>query len=360
MSFLDFDLQPGKSNFFRWLLLKSLSLIYTSLIRVWLFLYKSGLKSGYTSTQKVISIGNITVGGTGKTPMISWLLDYLHEEKLEPIVLTRGYKSDNNKPIQILKASTAESEEQKRFGDEPWLLFKRHPWCSIYISPNRAFSARAAEKLTNLLLLDDGMQHLKLNRDLNIVLIDSLSGIGNGQVIPLGPLREPLKGLQRADIIVYTRTNLASSHAVKERLQPYLKPCTPQFDSCFIPEKIVASATEQESDPQIIANKKCLLFSGIGNPPSFEKIVQELGGIVTDHLILDDHCEYREDTLEKLIRFSAQAHYDYIICTEKDWVKLEPIKDRLFDFWFLKMELKSDPALKGTILKFLEEGIEDR
>ena len=349
MLFLDFELQPEKSKLFRWLFLKCLSVFYSILINFWLFLYHIGVKTGYTSSKQVVSVGNITTGGTGKTPMIAWLLGYLDGKKLNPGVLTRGYKANRTKEVQILDSSTSQSTEKSQFGDEPWLLHMRYPHLPIYIGSNRAVSARLAEKRVDLLLLDDGMQHLKVNRDINIVLIDSLSGTGNGQIFPLGPLREPLKSMKRADIVVYTRTNLKSPDTIKPKLQPFLLPGTPQFDSEFKVEKIVSAKNGEAFNPEMVADKKCLLFSGIGNPKSFEKTVQQLGGMVVDHLILEDHHDYSDISLIKLEQLIAQSSFDLLICTEKDWVKIEEYNNRLPEFYYLKMVMTIDPLFAETV-----------
>ncbi len=357
MPFLNFELTLGKSTIFKWLFLKALSLLYSLLIRCWLSLYKTGLKVGYQPAKPVISIGNITVGGTGKTPMISWFLDYLQGKGIKSGVLTRGYKADGEKSVRILDANVTQTEHQKRYGDEPWLLHRRHPQQSIFIFPDRALSARLAEKDADLLLLDDGMQHLKLKRDLNIVLIDSLSAIGNGEMIPLGPLREPLSELKRADIILYTRTNIGSPEGVKKRIHPYLSKQTLQFDAAFEARRLVSAVTNDEIDPIGIKNQKCLLFSGIGNPGSLEAIVRNLGGIIVDHLILADHDEYNQSTINELNAFLARSTVNYVICTEKDWVKLENAKNRPEAFWYFKMEMVPEPGFIGAISEFLKKNL---
>ena len=241
MSFLDSNLQPNRSNLGKWFLLKLLSIVYGCLIKFWLILYQSGVKTAYSPLKPTISIGNITVGGTGKTPMVDWFLKFLKEKKLSTCVLTRGYKAVGQPGIRVLDRSTAYQGNSRLFGDEPWLLFKKHPETTFYIYPDRAISARQAELKMDVLLLDDGMQHLRINRGINIILIDSLAGIGNGKILPLGPLREPLSGLSRADVVIYTRTNLASPQELKKVITAHLQPDTPQFNASFIPEKIMSS-----------------------------------------------------------------------------------------------------------------------
>lgn len=220
MAFLDFNLQLTYKTLIKWLFLKLVSTLFRVLVSTRLLLYRLDIKKSYTSQKDLISVGNITMGGTGKTPMIDWLLRFFESKNLNAVVLTRGYKAERVEDIQILNRETATKNDHRRLGDEPWMLFKRHPQSTFFIGPDRVKSARMAEAHADLILLDDGMQHLRINRNLNIVLIDSLAGIGNGHLFPLGPLREPLNSLSRADVVVYTRTNLSSPKEVQKKSPP--------------------------------------------------------------------------------------------------------------------------------------------
>lgn len=312
-------------------------MLYAGLVRLWLYMYHIGIRQGKSVDSRVISIGNITVGGTGKTPMIDWFLDFCDKEDINVAILSRGYKAKRRSELQILNFESANLGNSDNYGDEPWLLYKNHPRDSFYISSNRLQAARIAAEKSDLLFLDDGMQHLKLNRDLNIVVIDATVGIGNGKFLPLGPLREPLSSLSRADIIIYSKSNLASTH-VKREFQPFLPDKTLQFESDYLPVKLLSSngaifkvGTLQE--------KRCLLFSGIGNPGSFTQAVKQIGGKVVTHLVLPDHQMYDKSAIKKITQFIDKHCYDFIVCTEKDWVKLEPYKDFLPEFFYLKMKV---------------------
>jgi tetraacyldisaccharide 4'-kinase len=289
---LDFNLTFGWSSLLKWIALACLSLFYRVLVELWLFMYRHGIKKTYWCQKPLISVGNITVGGTGKTPMIAWFLSFCEKRNLTAAVLTRGYKSDGNNRLKILDGKTASQGNSKQFGDEPWLLFKRHPQALFYIASDRMASARLAAAKADLLLLDDGMQQLRIERSLNIVLIDSLSGIGNGQMLPLGPLREPLTGLSRADIVIYSRTNLVSPENVRQKIAPFLKPGIQSYCAEFLPEAIVSSSETKTLTIRELTQKKCLLFSGIGNPQSFTLTVKQFASTVVGHLIFEDHCHY--------------------------------------------------------------------
>lgn len=355
MSFLNFEIHLTPQNLPKWLLLKSLSLLFSFLVRLRLLLYRTGILISYPSQKPVISIGNITVGGTGKTPMIDWFLAYCSEKRINAAVLTRGYGAKRSQQLQILTSDSAKSGNCETFGDEPWLLFRHHPRSSFYISPNRVNAARLAEKENDLLLLDDGMQHMRLNRNLNIVLVDCVSGFGNQQMLPLGPLREPLKNLKRADAVVYSRSNLVSSQALRRQLVGYLPDSTPQFDSKYLPAELVNAQTIETVPATSIAAKRCLLFSGIGNPTAFEKTVESLSGLVVDHLVLNDHQPFDASTRRNLKYFTSKQDYELLICTEKDWVKLEAFAKELPRFWFLTMKVKPEKGFIDFIENFFSK-----
>lgn len=342
MAFLDPTLQ-FKRNGWKWIFLRSASLIYETVIRCWLLLYRSGLKSSASVSVPVVSVGNITVGGTGKTPLIEWLSGYFENRGKKVAVLTRGYKAKRQGRYRVLDRTAATKGGWEQFGDEPWWLFKSHPEIRIHISPDRVGAARKAQKEADLLLLDDGMQHLKLARSLDIVLVDTEKGFGNGQILPLGPLREPLRGLERADAILFTKSNLASRDRMPSLLVEAVAPKTPKYDCQYLPLHLLSSFGDRIVPPSEVKNGSCGLFSGIGNPASFEAAVKKLGVGAVEHLILPDHCSYDGGSLRKLMAFFNQHRFDFFICTEKDWVKLEGRKGELPEIFRLKMALQPNP-----------------
>jgi tetraacyldisaccharide 4'-kinase len=355
--FFDFDLHLSYKNVWKWLPLFCLSLLYSTLVRSWLLIHRLSGNRINRSQKPVISIGNITTGGTGKTPMIAWFLDLCAKKKLSAAVLTRGYKAKRTARLHILDKENAEGGNSVIFGDEPWLLHLNFPETPLYISPDRWLSAQQAEKRSDLLLLDDGMQHLKLARDLNIVLIDAVSGIGNGKMIPLGPLREPLTSLKRADIVIYTKTNLHSSIDLRRELRPHIPEETPQFDSWYQPTDLISLSTGKSRHPEEIDQKRCVLFSGIGNARAFSKTVERIGGIVSHHLVLQDHQEYDSKTLSGVSHFIRRHPADFIICTEKDWVKLAESDEILPEAYYLKIKTKMPDSFESWMAHWLKENM---
>lgn len=350
MSFIDFNLQLTPRTVLKWLILKGFSKVYGFLNRRWYRSYQKHPERITHVNTPVISVGNITVGGSGKTPMIDWLLTFFEEKKISCSVLTRGYKADRENELEKLDRNSADFTRKEKYGDEPWLLFQKHKNSTFYISPNRSASAKEAIKHSDLILLDDGMQHLKLHRDLNIVLVDSVTAVGNGELIPLGPLREPLKNLNRADVVLYTKSNLTQNSTTQALISPFLSSNTPEFKSQYLPCFIVSPKGEK-LPLSTLKEKKCFLFSGIGNPKSFEKAIEAVNGIVEDHLILKDHQDYDQSTVSKVIDKTSSQLFDYLICTEKDWVKLEKWKDKLPLIYRLEMRVK----IEEGFFKFMEE-----
>ncbi len=354
MSFLDFQIERSPKNLVKWTFLKGLSLIYSGLIHIWLAAYRHKIKHGWSAQVGVISVGNITLGGTGKTPMVDWLLSFLREKKATPAVLTRGYKAKRTEKIQILNQETSEIGDRARFGDEPWMLFQNHPDVSLYISPDRIESARQAQAYADILILDDGMQHLKLNRDLEILLIDTVAGIGNGKVFPLGPLREPIQSLARADVVLYTKSNLVSSGTIKNQIRSHLREDVRHFDSEYLPSKLLSSSGQPSLSPSSLENKTCLLFSGIGNPDGFTKTVRNTGALVQDHLMFGDHQTFNTRTINQLKQHIKNVPCDYLVCTEKDWVKLEEWQSELPEIYRLRMEMQIEPAFVNFLNNWLD------
>lgn len=355
MSFFDANLRFTGKTFGKWLFLKGISLIYLFLIKIWLLTYSFGFRKGARVDKKVISVGNLTVGGTGKTPMIDWLLDFCEAEKIEAVVLSRGYKAKREEELQILNRESASSGSCENFGDEPWFLFQNHQNFNFYVSPNRVLAATQAEKKADLILLDDGMQHLKLDRDLNIVLVDTVAGLGNRSILPLGPLREPLSGLKRADIVVYTKTNLKNSKELRKELEPWLPEKTREFDSSFLPLSLISSENEKTISPEDLDKKRVLLISGIGNPLGFEKSIRNLGAEVVNHLILEDHQVYDQELIDKIRAFIGDSErHDLVVCTEKDWVKLVLFKEYLPEIFRIRMKMVLEEEFVKLIREFYQ------
>jgi len=190
-----------------------LSLIYSLVVRVRLLLYTSGLKKSRCLKSPVISIGNITLGGTGKTPFTIYLAKKLKNEGFSPAVLSRGYRGSAEKMNLLVSNGRELLCSAEESGDEPRLMAEKLPGIMVAVGSNRFKSARLCHQEkspeTNIFILDDGFQHIQLQRDLDIVLIDATNPFGGEMLVPSGILREPLSSLARADAFVITRCHLS-------------------------------------------------------------------------------------------------------------------------------------------------------
>lgn len=267
----------------------------------------------------VISIGNITTGGTGKTPFAAWLANWLMAAGRKPGLLSRGYRSLNRAPID---QGTGDGGN-----DEKLVLDRLCPGVPHLQQRDRVKSAKraASEFGCDILLLDDGFQHRRLHRDLDLVLIDSLQPWGYGHLLPRGLLRESLSGLKRADVIVLTRVDQCtdqrrqSLHAELHRIRNSNE-CV---EVAFTPQRLV----DQNWNPQPLRfaiGKKAFAFCGIGNPQGFQRTVASMGTSSVTAQAFPDHHHYNENDLTGLAKQAKDRSADIVLTTQKDLVKIAP------------------------------------
>ncbi|HCI48689.1 MAG: tetraacyldisaccharide 4'-kinase [Alphaproteobacteria bacterium RIFCSPLOWO2_01_FULL_45_8] len=245
----------------------------------------------------VICVGNLTLGGTGKTPVSLFLATYFLKKGKKVGFLTRGYKGKSRGPLRVNTHHTA-----KEVGDEPLLLARVAP---TWVARDRVLGAREmVRKGIDIIIMDDGHQNPFLYKDVSLVVVDGVQGFGNKEVFPLGPLREPLHfGLSRAEGVVIVRS---PSHALKKDLVAY--------------EGIVTEANiiiKKDSLPF----RKVMAFCGIGNPDKFFTSLEEAGIEIVERKSFPDHYRYRGSDLKSLKKMALSHHVD-LVTTEKDWVRL--------------------------------------
>ena len=290
----------------------------------------------------VISVGNISVGGTGKTPFVIMLCRLLKSMQIKPGILIRGYKAKN--PNE---------------SDEVTLYRNLLPEVKVYPGKNRVLSSMEAVKDgVDVLVLDDGFQHLKLMRNMDIVLIDARTPFGGGRVIPGGMLRESLDSLKRATMFVLTRVDQVSADAL-ERLQKDLKQYAPNvtvLQSSHRPSRFY-DMTGKSHDLQELVGLRVVAISGIGQPEAFAQTLTELGADVREVVAFPDHNEYTAAQLSKALSKVDQTLVPII--TEKDAVKLNQILSDGYkqDIYVLGVDLRvvGVPILKEWIEEMLED-----
>jgi tetraacyldisaccharide 4'-kinase len=306
-----------------------------------LFLYRWGICKQKRLKAKVISVGNITVGGTGKTPLVIYLAEKLKERNKNVAILSRGYKRKNKKMLELTQKTRGEFGWED-VGDEPYLISRRLADVPIMVSKQRDISGQCAiEKYgTDILILDDGFQHLRLFRNLDIVVIDAINPFGNGRLLPAGMLREPLSSLKRADVFILTKTDQASNIDGLINILKKYNPHAPIVESIYQICSIEKLSDRTSVELKDVEDKKALVFSGIGNPLSFENSLRALKIQILKHQRFRDHFPYRKKDILYLKDEAKNLGANFIVTTEKDSVRILLIKEQEIPIYVLKIEMK--------------------
>ena len=293
----------------------------------------------------VISVGNITMGGTGKTPMVHFLTETLLKKDYRVAILSRGYKRNDTANLPLVVSNGVHVlSNQKEAGDEPYLLARKNPGAVVIVDANRVRAGLSAIQRfkTNMIILDDGFSHRNLYRDLDLVMIDVLNPFGYGHLIPRGLLREPISALRRADAIILTRTCHNKEYPeIQEMLERYqIKQPVFRFSLC--PTRLTNLSTNKETlldNPQ----DKWIACSGIGQPKSFANTLQDIGLSICEHVIFPDHHPYKPIDIEYFRVLMKQNKARGVITTEKDAVKIIPLLKPIDTEWFsIGIELLPD------------------
>ena len=320
------------------------SLLYGLIMELRAGAYKTGLFRSHKAAVPVISIGNIVAGGTGKTPMAISAAQILMEQGFRTAVLSRGYRRKSKTKDQRSKSLVVSDGlnvlcPAAEAGDEPYLIASRllgtkeRPGVMVIVDKDRVAGAeKAAELGAQVIILDDGFQHLRLQRDLDIVLLDSHMPYDNGWLLPAGMLRERRSALGRADAIVLTRCNKEKSKIKNQKSKTVVLETRHKAGQPYIFAGRSAPGAEALKNPRII------LFSGIARPESFEQSVRQAGLPFAEHIKFPDHHHYTRDDLE-LIAGKARG-CDLLLTTEKDAVKLPPGTDLGRPLFVLPVEIE--------------------
>ena len=318
-----------------------LSMLYAPLVRLNRVLYSCGFFPSYRLKTPVISVGNITWGGTGKTPLVLYITKFLLEKGLKVNILTRGYGGKLSKTFGVVDPDALPGE----VGDEP--LFLRRSItsknCQIIVGRDRYETSQLAQKLFNpdIFLLDDGFGNLNLKRNLDIVVIDALNPFGNGYLIPGGMLREPLDYLKRADVFLINRYDYITPYelnVIETRLSALSKPVfkvSPIFTGIYGINDDIPIPVDGFKYRDVI------VVSGIGSPLSLDKMLLRQKFHIRDRLIYRDHYPYTVRDKEEIINRQRKSGGGCVLTTKKDWVKLYPLfKDENIPFYCIDIETK--------------------
>jgi tetraacyldisaccharide 4'-kinase len=310
----------GPDSLLEWLVymaLLPLGWLYGSLMQLRALMYRLGLFAAYRASVPVISIGNLSVGGTGKTPVVDHLIRYCLSLDKRVAVVSRGYASGNRSDLRVVCAGQGPLLDVERAGDEPWLLARRNPAACIIVAPQRAQGVRHAVEVlgADVVLLDDGFQHLAVARDFDLVLLDAQRPFGNGKVLPAGLLREPRSALSRGQLFLLTRC-------------PEDQVSIPPLPAPVLHCRHALADHVESLDGDIrriedLSHLRGIAFAGIAEPASFFTELEKRGLNLVQTLCFSDHAGYDEVALSRLTKAAVSA--DYFITTEKDAVKLSPM-----------------------------------
>ena len=306
----------------------------------------------------VVSIGNLSCGGTGKTPVVEVFARSLSQKGRKVAILSRGYRRKKRTfweklvhafnsgemefPPQVVSDGNDLLMDSEHAGDEPYMLASNLPDVAVVVDKNRVKSGIHAidEFETDVIILDDGFQYLRLKPHINIVLVDSTAPFGNGHVLPRGILREPIKNIRRADYIFLTKSD--GSHK-NQHLKRFLRRHTRRaeiIECCHRPRHLVKLFTERESvDLEFLKGKKVAALSAIARPESFEEFLEQLGAelVTKDHFA--DHHRYSQQEIIDFINTAKSSGAEMIVTTEKDAVRIPHIERCDVPIYYLRIQI---------------------
>lgn len=305
-------------------LLTPLSWLFCAVAVVRRWAYRKGLLCSDALPVPVIVVGNITVGGTGKTPLVCWLTGFLRQQGFSPGILTRGYGgAGTDWPMLVTTAS-----DPVKVGDEPVLLARRSA-CPVAVGPDRMAAGHMLldRHRCDIIVTDDGLQHYRLRRDLEIAVVDGDRGLGNGRCLPAGPLREPRRRLASVGLVVYNGRGPEGACVMHLR-----------------PGRLVNLLDEGRREAlAAFRGRPVTAVAGIGNPDRFFALLRG-EGLEVDTRFYGDHHAFSADD-------AAQWGPGPVLMTEKDAVKCAPFAGP--GFWFLPVDADPDPGVREGLMQFL-------
>ena len=301
----------------RWLLLP-FSWLYCIVIRLLNACYDNGIFKTTKVNVPVISVGNMTAGGTGKTPFVEYLIRYCETQQKKVAVLSRGYKRHSQGTVVIEAGNTVRGDAML-LGDEPFQLARKFPHLTMIVDAQRTRSAQIAvnKHHVDVILLDDGFQHRALGRNLDIVMVDGQTPLNRIPLLPAGKRREPLSSLGRANVVAFSRGQY-SLNADEGKL---FSGQTMKVE--FLPKRLCQVHGANVLELHQAKGKSCVAFCGIGTPAAFRQTLESVGLTVLEFFEFPDHHEYSTSELEKIRTASERHKAELVVTTEKDSVRLQ-------------------------------------
>ena len=335
-----------------------LSYVYLFMVSVRNWLYDHKILKEIKLSRPVISVGNITVGGTGKTPCVIMLAQLLQRNGYKPAVISRGYGGRSDQPVNIVADGTNILLDSETAGDEPSLIARVLHNVPVITGAARRITGKVAidQFGADVLICDDAMQHRQIFRDINLVLFDSRDLNSRKNVLPRGKLREPITQLKRADGLLLTRVDEVepAEQALAELVQDKN---IPVFRSIHQSKDMIRGDFSEKIPMSSLTDKKICAFCGIAKPDSFQKILLAARANILALNVFPDHHRFSAKELEQIKDEFIRSGADYLVTTEKDAMRLHHSSDFLKALFILRIEMKIQPsvnALENFILERLK------
>ena len=340
--------KSNKGNIFFKTVLSFASLFYFLAYKIRLSLYKLNILKKQNISAIVISIGNISSGGTGKTPLTIDIAKYFLKEGYKVAVLSRGYKrkiSSKQTDAPILVSDGQEIiTDYEVSGDEPYLIAKKVPKAMVLVNKNRYRAGLSAIKLgAEILILDDGYQHIQFNRNENILLLDSYNPFDNGYLLPRGKLRELPDSIKRATAIVLSNSDKSILQENDLAKINHFRAAKPVISMKYKVKRFTALNLKKTITTEEAKGLKVIAFCGIGNPQSFLDTLKENKLNIVNFMTFEDHHYYSYDDIKQIIQSASNHKIENIVTTEKDAIKIETLCEAApVTFWATEIEISWD------------------
>lgn len=348
--------QPGADQGHPWpirlllIVLKAISLAFRSVVVSRLFLYEVGIFRRYPLGCQVISVGNITAGGTGKTPVVEIFARELQKSGRKVAILSRGYRKrelpwyqrmfrEKLEPPRVVSDGKRLLLDSEMGGDEPYMLASNLPGVVVLVDKNRVKSGRFAVKRfgCDTLILDDGFQYLKLRHRLEIVLVDKTNPFGNENMLPRGVLREPIRNLKRADFIFITKSD-GSADDLRAKIRA-LNDRAEIIECCHKPCYLQNVFTAERVPLDWLKGRTVTTLSGIAVPQSFENSLRGMGAKVIHCERFADHHRYHAQEIIDTVNKAADLHAEALLTTEKDAVRFPRLESTPVPVYYLRVNI---------------------
>lgn len=340
--------------------LQALSWLFNGIVQTRLWLYRHRILHDQPLGCLVVVVGNLTVGGTGKTPVVEKFARALHDRGRKVAILSRGYKSKappfwkkwwfwmshtEEPPPRIVSDGERVLLDSEQAGDEPYMLACNLPGVIVLVDKNRVKAGAYAIKKfgCDTLVLDDGFQYLPLKGRLNLLLVDKTNPFGNGHLLPRGILREPIKHLSRASYVFLTKSNGERDPELEALIKKH-NPTVDLIECAHRPQYlrrfgVAPDAVDAREPLAFLKGRRVVAFSGIATPESFEKFLRDLGALIVARERFLDHYRYTDDDFDALFEMARSEGAECLITTEKDAVRISSNLKCPLPILYLRLEI---------------------